>query len=118
ESLKKFIFGQEAQITKQTEYILGAIVKNAQGEIETYKKNQMEGIDEEVREIVAKVAPDVLGKSINFDDHEDLVWKALEKAKREGLFVKGAILSKELAEASKVPTVAKKSSKKPKRKKK
>lgn len=89
DSLGKFILQQEALITKQAEYIVGSIVKNVQGEIETYKKNQMEGIDAEVREIVTRVAPEVLGKSINIDDHEDLVWKALEKAKKGGLFVRG-----------------------------
>lgn len=89
ESLKKFILGQEALITKQTEYIVGAIVKKAQDEISTYKQNQLEGIDSQVAQIIDRVAPEVLGKSISLDDHEDLVWKALDRAKREGIFVKG-----------------------------
>lgn len=89
DSLGKFILQQEALITKQAEYIVGAIVKSAQSDIETYKKNQMEGIDETIAGIVEKVAPEVIGKSISMEDHADLVWKALERAKSEGLFVRG-----------------------------
>src|SRR3990167_10652856 len=89
DSLAKFILQQEALITKQAEYIVGAIVKNAQSDIEIYKKNQLEGIDEAVAGIVEKVAPEVIGKSISMEDHAELVWKALERAKKEGLFVKG-----------------------------
>jgi len=89
DSLAKFILQQEALITKQAEYIVGALVKSAQSDIETYKKNQMEGIDETVAAIVEKIAPEVIGKSISMEDHAELVWKALERAKKEGLFVKG-----------------------------
>lgn len=109
ESLKKFILGQEALITKQTEYIVGAIVKKAQDEIQLYKENQMEGIDAEVQAIIDRVAPEVLGKTINLDEHEQLVWKALEKAKREGIFVKGVggIKVQEEAEESGIKKVVK-----------
>lgn len=109
ESLKKFILGQEAQINKQTEYIVGAIVKRAQGEIQTYKENQMEGIDAEVQAIIDRVAPEVLGKTISLEDHEQLVWKALEKAKREGIFIKGVggLKPEEVAKVAKVSKVSK-----------
>jgi hypothetical protein len=93
DSLGKFILQQEALITKQAEYIIGAVVKTAQTDIETYKKNQMEGIDETVAGIVEKVAPDVIGKSISMEDHIELVWKSLERAKKEGLFIRGLVSS-------------------------
>lgn len=89
DSLGKFILQQEGLITKQAEYVIGAVVKSVQTDIETYKNNQMEGIDETVAGIVEKVAPEVIGKSISMEDHADLVWKALERAKKEGLFVSG-----------------------------
>lgn len=89
DSLGKFILQQEALITRQAEYMVGAIVKKAQEEIDAYKRNQLQGIDEEVKIIIDKVGPDVLGHAIDLSSHEDLVWKALEKAKAEGLFVKG-----------------------------
>lgn len=91
DSLGKFILQQEALIGKQVEYIIGAIVKKAQEDIAAYKQNQLEGIDAEVKKIVDKVAPEVLGKALSLDEHEDLVWRALERAKKEGLFIRGAV---------------------------
>lgn len=89
DSLGKFTLQQQAMITRQAEFIIGATIKKAQEDIDAYKRNQLEGIDEEVKKIVARVVPEVLGKAINMDEHEDLVWQALEKAKSEGLFVRG-----------------------------
>ena len=108
ESMERFIREQEQLITKQTEYIVGAVVKKAQEDIDVYKTNQLEGIDETVREIINKVAPQVLGKALSMDEHEELVWKSLERAKKEGLFLSGPAVIKVAATTSSENVVVKK----------
>ncbi len=57
-------------------------------EIEEYKKEQIKKIDKEIYQILSQVAKEVLGKAIDISTHERLVIEALEKAKKEGIFIK------------------------------
>lgn len=86
EAMKGYIKQQEGLITKQADYIIGAVVKKAQDEIEDYKKAQFERVDSEVEAIVGRVSREVLGKAILLSEHEELVWSSLERAKKEGIF--------------------------------
>lgn len=58
----------------------------AQHEIERYKEERKREIDERIVEYVAEVTKRVLRKEISIDEHEKLVLKALEEAKRQGIF--------------------------------
>lgn len=55
-------------------------------ELKNYKESRLKEIDREIANIVLKVSKEVLGKAIDLKDHEDLVIRALEKAKKEGVF--------------------------------
>jgi len=59
---------------------------SAQHEIERYKEERKREIDEKLFEFVKEVVKRVLGKQISIDEHEKLVLKALEEAKRQGFF--------------------------------
>ncbi len=58
----------------------------ARGEVDAYKKGQMDKVDKAVSKVVVTIVEKVLGKMINTQDHEDLVLQALEQAKKDGLF--------------------------------
>lgn len=55
-------------------------------EIESYKAEELKKIDQEIYELLEKVSKLVLGKALSLSEHEDLIEKSLEKAKKEGMF--------------------------------
>jgi len=55
-------------------------------EIEGYKTAQMKKFDDGIFSLLEKVSKLVLGKTISLSEHEDLILKALERAKKEGVF--------------------------------
>lgn len=61
-----------------------AMVK-VEAEIEQHKQNKLASIDTAVAEKVSALGLKLLGKSISLDDHDELVVKALEEAKKEGV---------------------------------
>lgn len=58
----------------------------AKKEIESYKKAELQKIDSGIYELLEKIAKIVLGKALSLSEHEDLIEKSLEKAKKEGVF--------------------------------
>lgn len=54
--------------------------------LENYKKERLKEIDEKIFQIISEVAIKTLGKAIDFSSHEELVIRALEKAKKEKFF--------------------------------
>ena len=57
-------------------------------EIQSYREEKLQKIDQDIYNVLEKVAKEVLGKAISLSEHEDLIEKALEKAKKEGVFSK------------------------------
>src|SRR3989304_7340159 len=55
-------------------------------EIENYEKEELRKIDSGIYELLEKISKLVLGKTLSLADHEDLIEKSLEKAKKEGVF--------------------------------
>lgn len=83
----KFIIKQQEAITKESQYHVANMLIKSEKEVEEYKKNRLAQIDEQVRDIVFRAAKEVIGRSISFSEHEDLVNKALERAKKEKIFL-------------------------------
>lgn len=52
-------------------------------DLEAEKARRWQKLDEDINEVVGKVALRVVGKAISLRDHEQLVVEALEKAKKE-----------------------------------
>lgn len=73
---------QEDTISKQ----VATLVAEAKEEIEKYKRGRLANIDQAVSDLVEKVSKDILNRTIVMEEHEELVWKALEEAKNEGIF--------------------------------
>jgi hypothetical protein len=55
-------------------------------EIEDYKKEELQKIDSGIYGLLEKTAKEVFGKALSLSQHEDLIEKSLEKAKKEGVF--------------------------------
>ncbi len=62
-------------------------VTEAEKQIEYHKKEKIREIEEKIHQIIEKVIEDVAGKTIDLSTHEELIQQALEKAKREKLFL-------------------------------
>jgi F0F1-type ATP synthase membrane subunit b/b' len=82
ESMQKLTILSQKEIQKkmETDY------ESSKKEIEDYRKEEMEKLNSGVYEVLEKTAKLVLGKAINLSDHEELITKSLEKAKKQGIF--------------------------------
>lgn len=60
--------------------------QKAADEVNKYKEDRMKQVDRGILEIVKDVTEKVLAKSVSTDEHEKLVQKALEEAKRQKIF--------------------------------
>lgn len=60
--------------------------KQALESVDSYKKERLEEVDASILSIVKQVTERVLGKSLSVEEHEKLVHKALEEAKRQKIF--------------------------------
>lgn len=58
----------------------------ARKEIHDYKRDAMKKIDDGIYQIVLSVAKNVLGKTISLEEHQALILRALDEAKKEGFF--------------------------------
>ncbi len=79
---KKSMQGEMAKSRVATGFIVEQAVKDAQVQIENYKQARMKQLDESIVEVVEQVSKKVLAKEISINEHEKLVMKALEEAKR------------------------------------
>lgn len=79
---------KDQQLTSQyyIEKRLNQEFENAHKEIVAYKEAQMRRVEESIDKIVLKLSQDILGKAISLEDHEKLVFEALNKLKEEGAF--------------------------------
>lgn len=58
----------------------------AKQEIEEYKKTELQNAHQQINQIIAKASKEVLGKSLTLEDQEQLIFDALERAKKDGVF--------------------------------
>jgi len=72
---------QKAQL--ETRQMLSASYKKMEDEIEAYKAERLKRVDETIFEILKDVSAKAIGKTLSLEDHEDVVVKALEDAKKE-----------------------------------
>ena len=82
ESMEKLTISSEKLVKKKidTDY------ETLRIEIVDYKQRKRKKIDDEIYAILERVSKLALGKALNLSDHEDLIRKSLEKAKKEGVF--------------------------------
>ena len=85
-AMGKFIIKQQEAITKESQYHVANMLLKAEKEVAAYKQTKLNEADQQIRDIVFRAAREVIGRSISFTEHEDLVNKALERAKKEKIF--------------------------------
>lgn len=62
------------------------LMQEADSKVAEYKKQRLDKIDEEIITLVQKTCHDILGVTIPPAVHRELIIKALEKSKQEGVF--------------------------------
>ena len=79
ESMEKLTVLSQKEVKKKidTDY------ETARGEIESYKKEELSKNDSNIYGLLEKKSKLVLGKALSLSEHEDLIEKSLEKAKKE-----------------------------------
>ncbi len=82
ESMEKLTSSSERLVQKKIDIDYVTVKK----EIEDYKETTLKKIDQEIYGLLEKVAKEVLGKALSLSEHEILIEKSLEKAKKEGVF--------------------------------
>jgi len=55
-------------------------------ELTLYKESEMKKIDNKIYEIVIRAVKESVGKTLDVQDHQEIIMKSLEDSKREGLF--------------------------------
>jgi len=58
----------------------------AKKQIEVYKTERMKQIDRQILVLMKDVGKDILGKTMDFDTHRELIMQALEEARKENVF--------------------------------
>ena len=84
--ISDFVAKQQEEQMRESQYFVANMLSKVEKESEEYRKNKLTKIDEEIRQIVLSAAREVIGRAISLSEHEDLVNKALEKAKKEHIF--------------------------------
>ena len=82
----EFVKGEMARYERLTDQGLEEWRRTLKEEIEKKKEIGLKRVEESIYRILFFVSKEVLGKSINLEDHQDLVVRALDDAKRQGFF--------------------------------
>ena len=59
--------------------------KELENEIRQRKEKELQKLNDNIYKILSNISKEVIGKSLNLSDHEDLIIASLEKAKKERL---------------------------------
>jgi hypothetical protein len=78
--------GLEGDLQTQIKLFHEKMLPELEKELEEYKQARLKQIEDTVNRVIEEVSQEVLNKSMNVQDHENLVIQSLEKAKKEGVF--------------------------------
>ena len=81
-----FLKDQTIGYKQQMEKKIDDLRNNVNEQVNEYKKEKLKRVDKAINEIVISVAKIVIGSSLNIKEHNELVLRALEEAKKEGFF--------------------------------
>ncbi|MBI4096088.1 MAG: hypothetical protein HY425_00020 [Candidatus Levybacteria bacterium] len=81
-SVEKLTVASEALVKRKIDYDYETVKK----EVKSYKENELKKIDNGIYTLLEETSRLVLGKALNLSEHEGLIIKSLEKAKKEGAF--------------------------------
>ncbi len=81
-----FVEKAQREQMKESQFFVANMLSKIEKDAQEYKKNKLAAVDEQIRQVVLSAAREVIGRSISLTEHEDLVTKALERAKKEKVF--------------------------------
>lgn len=83
---KNALEAETINIEKAVGQKIAARYDEVRKEVEAYKAKQIAGVDQKINKALIAILQNILGKTINARDHQELVINALEEAKKNGLF--------------------------------
>lgn len=86
QSIGKNIQDEVIKAEEQAKNVVLSAYQQAEKEVDRYKLERMRQVDESIIMILKNIARKVLTKEINIDEHEKLVTKSLEEAKKQNIF--------------------------------
>ena len=89
EEIKNFISSMEeltVSLQKLVKKKIDSDYIEAKKEIKDYKEEELKKVNQGIYELLEKVSRLVLGKALSLSEHEALIEKSLEEAKKEGIF--------------------------------
>lgn len=89
DEFKEILHKETVDSQRMVEQKLQNEYKKISKEIDMYRDEKMRLVDTKIFQILAEVSKEVLGKSISLEEKQDLVFKALEDAKRKEGFING-----------------------------
>lgn len=87
--VKTFKGSLEAEIQSSQQALRQAVnegYKKIEGEIDKYRQARLQQVDQAIFELLREVSQRVMGKALTLEEHEELVIKSLEEAKKENVF--------------------------------
>jgi predicted small metal-binding protein len=82
EALHKETIGSKEMIDAK----ISSEYEKIQRELAMYKDSEMKKIDAKIYEIVVKAVKDAVGKTIDAQEHQDIILQSLQNSKKGGLF--------------------------------
>jgi hypothetical protein len=83
---KKALETETINIEKAVGQKIAARYDEVNREVEEYKAKQIAGANEKVNKVLQTILQKILSKTINPHEHQELVIKSLEEARKHGLF--------------------------------
>lgn len=83
---KNALEAETINIEKAVGQKIAARYEEVNREVEAYKVKQIAGADEKINKAIAQILQKILSKTISPREHQELVIKALEEARKNGLF--------------------------------
>ena len=82
---KKIVQEQTFQAEKIAQDRINQEYQKLESEIAELKQKKLKELNDNINNMLLKISKEVIGKSLDISEHEDLVIKALDKAKKEGI---------------------------------
>jgi F0F1-type ATP synthase membrane subunit b/b' len=82
EALHKETLGSQELVESK----LNSEYEKVKRELALYKENEIKKIDAKIYEIVVKAVRESVGKTLDVQDHQEIILKCLEDSKKEGLY--------------------------------
>lgn len=83
---KNALESETINIEKAVGQKIAARYDEVKQEIEDYKAKQIAGVDAKINQAITTLLPKILSRAIDPKEHQDLVIKSLEEARKNGLF--------------------------------